>query len=81
MPPSHPQPSTFARRLSQWICGLHGHDMQLRIGIDHLALRCRYCSLDSPGWGLGRGARPEVETRSEPASSASASPPVSAPAQ
>jgi hypothetical protein len=59
MPPSQtPSPTTLlSRRLSQWICGVHGHDTQLQIGADRLLLRCNHCGYVSPGWVVGRPAR------------------------
>jgi hypothetical protein len=73
MPPlrsSHARP--FSRRLSQWICGLHGHDTRLEIQADRLALRCIHCDYDSPGWTLRRPpaapATPAEETLLTPSS-------------
>jgi hypothetical protein len=59
MPPSHTlSPTTpLSRRLSQWICGVHGHDAQLQIGADRLRLRCNHCGYASPGWVVGRPAQ------------------------
>ena len=51
----------LSRRLSQWICGVHGHDTQLQIGADRLLLRCTHCGYASPGWVVGRPARDEPE--------------------
>jgi hypothetical protein len=81
MPPSHSPASSLSRRLSQWICGLHGHEMQLRIGSGHLALRCRHCGLDSPGWGLDTSARTPVGPPAEPAAPAATASPASATAR
>ena len=55
MPPSHMHPpaTPLSRRLSQWICGLHGHDAQLQIDADRLQLRCNHCGYASPGWVVG----------------------------
>jgi hypothetical protein len=55
MPPSSISPSDnrIARQLSQWICGLHGHDTVLRMGADRLHLQCRHCGHQSPGWPIG----------------------------
>lgn len=61
MPPSpSSRPHPFARRLSQWICGLHGHDTRLEIRADRLALHCVHCNYDSPGWPVGRPVPPTV---------------------
>jgi hypothetical protein len=59
MPPSSISPSDnrIARQLSQWICGLHGHDTVLRMGADRLHLQCRHCGHQSPGWPVGPSAR------------------------
>ena len=59
MPPSHPTSATtpFSRRLSQWICGVHGHETQLQIGTDRLVLQCTNCGYVSPGWVVGPAAR------------------------
>lgn len=55
MPPSSsPRPHPFAHRLSQWICGLHGHDLRLEIRADRLTLHCVHCNYHSPGWPVGR---------------------------
>ena len=48
--PSSSAKSPLSRRLSQWICGVHGHDTQLQIGSDRLLLRCNHCGYASPGW-------------------------------
>ena len=48
--PSPPPRRPLSRRLSQWICGVHGHDTQLQIGSDRLLLRCNHCGYASPGW-------------------------------
>ena len=52
MPPSpfSSAKTPLSRRLSQWICGVHGHDTQLQIGSDRLLLRCNHCGYASPGW-------------------------------
>lgn len=66
MPPSHtrPSPNPLSRRLSQWICGVHGHDAQLQIGADRLLLRCSHCGYASPGWVVGRPAQEkQLDTR------------------
>jgi hypothetical protein len=81
MPPSHSPIPSLTARLSQWICGLHGHDMHLRIGSDHLALTCRHCGLNSPGWAVGQATRQPIIDRSEPAEPAPTAAPASAPAR
>ena len=55
MPPSQidSPAASLSRRLSQWICGVHGHDVQLQIGADRLQLRCSHCGYASPGWVVG----------------------------
>jgi hypothetical protein len=44
----------MTRRLSQWICGLHGHNVELQIAADRVRLRCTHCGHESPGWPTGR---------------------------
>jgi len=54
MPPSS-SPSrlgVMTRRLSQWICGLHGHHVELQMAADRVRLRCTHCDYESPGWPL-----------------------------
>jgi hypothetical protein len=77
MPPS-PSPSSrprpFARRLSQWICGLHGHDTRLEIRADRLALHCVHCNYDSPGWQVGGPSPLTVRAADETAMAPSSTP-------
>jgi hypothetical protein len=83
MPPSYSPARTpsLSCRLSQWICGLHGHDLQLRIGSDSLALRCRFCGHSSPGWALPSPAQRDFVTSAEETPSAPGTAQVSAQAQ
>jgi hypothetical protein len=81
MPPSsRPLIAPLGRRLSQLICGLHGHDTQLEMLPDRLALRCVHCHYGSPGWVL---REPPPAPSDSPADSMLPSPPAraSAPAQ
>jgi hypothetical protein len=80
MPPSHSshRVTPLSKKLSQWICGLHGHDMQLQIGSGRMRLRCGSCGLDSPGWALGRKPRLEDTSAADPEPPASPAGPISA---
>lgn len=42
--------------LTQWWCGLHGHESYLHTSDDRLTLRCIACGHESPGWTTGRRA-------------------------
>lgn len=79
MPPSHsPSARTLlSRRLSQWICGVHGHDTQLQIGADRLVLRCNQCGYASPGWVVRRPAT-GVQQYGRPGATAPSSAPATA---
>jgi hypothetical protein len=54
-----------ARRVRQFICGLHGHDALLHFESNRLSLECTSCGYDSPGWDVGTkpvpAAAPEVK--------------------
>ena len=82
MPPSYStsQTPTLSRRLSQWICGLHGHDTQLQIGADRLLLRCKDCGYATPGWVVRRPAT-WTSPGERPRQSATSSAPAAQPAQ
>jgi hypothetical protein len=41
------------RRLSQWLCGMHGHERHLHGAGGHLTLRCAFCGHEAPGWDIG----------------------------
>ncbi len=59
MPPSSTPSATarLSRWLSQRICEMHGHDLQLQIGERQLHLFCSQCGYTSPGWSVGRTAQ------------------------
>jgi hypothetical protein len=40
------------------LCGLRGHDDQLRAERNHLALACGRCGRVTPGWDLTESSRP-----------------------
>jgi hypothetical protein len=82
MPPSRlpSHKTSLSRRLSQWICGVHGHDTQLQIDADRLLLRCNHCGYASPGWVV-RPPAAGIEPDSPPAPSAPSSSPAPASAQ
>jgi hypothetical protein len=40
------------QRLSEWLCGLTGHDNFSHYEKDRLSLRCISCGHTSPGWTL-----------------------------
>jgi len=42
-----------ASRLTQWVCGLRGHDEMLSFDSGRLFLRCTSCGHESPGWTPG----------------------------
>ena len=46
-------------RVSQFLCGLHGHDSVLHFERNRVLLRCTSCGHDSPGWEVS-GRRPRV---------------------
>ena len=73
MPPSSSSPlARIGRQLSHWICGLHGHDAEVRLEADRLHLHCNHCGHETPGWavrGTARGgARSRAGTLAVPAS-------------
>jgi hypothetical protein len=73
MPPSSSPSSSFTRmgrQLSQWICALHGHETELRIGANRLHLQCKHCGHQTPGWVLERPPRRAAGHRNRMSSSA-----------
>ena len=39
-------------RLHSFFCGLHGHDMVLRVEPGRLSLQCMSCHYVTPGWTI-----------------------------
>jgi hypothetical protein len=51
-----------ASRVSQFFCGLRGHDAVLHFEGKRVNMRCTSCGHDTPGWDVsGRGPRPRYE--------------------
>ena len=49
-------------RVSQFFCGLRGHDSVLHFEGKRVNMRCTSCGHDSPGWEVtGRGPRQRYE--------------------
>ena len=49
-------------RVSQFFCGLRGHDSVLHFEGKRVNMRCTSCGHDSPGWDVsGRGPRQRYE--------------------
>jgi hypothetical protein len=49
-------------RVSQFLCGLRGHDSVLHFEGKRVNMRCTSCGHDSPGWDVsGRGPRQSYE--------------------
>jgi hypothetical protein len=46
--------SAMSRRLSQFVCGLHGHSILLHFEPNKLSLQCGLCGYESSGWEVGR---------------------------
>lgn len=42
--------SGTARRVQQFVCGLHGHEMMRHFDRDRVSLQCVSCGHESPGW-------------------------------
>jgi hypothetical protein len=63
--------SGAARRVQQFVCGLHGHDMVRHFDKGRMSLQCVSCGHESPGWELPALAvrrihGPNVASRSGP---------------
>jgi hypothetical protein len=49
-------------RISQWLCGLRGHDAVLHFEGKRVMMRCTSCGHDTPGWEISaRGPRRRFE--------------------
>jgi hypothetical protein len=49
-------------RVSQFLCGLRGHDAVLHFEGKRVNMRCTSCGHDTPGWEVtGRGPRQRYE--------------------
>jgi hypothetical protein len=52
----------YATRAFWWLrqtyCGFFGHDALLQFNKDRIFLQCVSCGRESPGWELGKIARP-----------------------
>jgi hypothetical protein len=49
-------------RVSQFFCGLRGHDSVLHFESNRVMMRCTSCGHDSPGWEIsGRAPRQRFE--------------------
>lgn len=49
-------------RISQWLCGLRGHDAVLHFAGKRVMMRCTSCGHDTPGWEIsGRAPRRRFE--------------------
>ncbi len=49
-------------RVSQFLCGLRGHDSVLHFEGKRVNMRCTSCGHDTPGWEInGRGPRQSYE--------------------
>jgi hypothetical protein len=49
-------------RISQWLCGLRGHDAVLHFEGKRVMMRCTSCDHDTPGWEISaRGPRRRFE--------------------
>jgi hypothetical protein len=44
---------SWRRRVSQWLCGMHGHERHLHGSAGQLTLRCAFCGHEAPGWDIG----------------------------
>jgi hypothetical protein len=45
------------KRITQWMCGMIGHETVLLFEPNRLALRCIQCEYESPGWTLDSKSR------------------------
>ena len=55
--------------VTQFLCGLHGHDALLHFEHDRLSLQCTSCGHETPGWDVRAVQRTPLRasTRREPA--------------
>lgn len=51
------------RRLTEWLCGLSGHETVRQFDDGRLSLRCIACGYETPGWDLKSDVHPQPRAR------------------